>query len=116
MVLRLALIYYLLDLPSRASQGIAPIHLDAAMAVWRYCDESARMLFAGRAGTSLGDRVLSLLLNGPMTKDELNAHFSTKQKDELGTVLGELERASLIRRTTRKGETGRPATVWELVK
>jgi hypothetical protein len=118
MVLRVALIYFLLDPPQTGvSRGIEPIHLDAAMAVWRYCEESVQMLFRSRAGTFLGDKILELLANGPMTKDALNDHLSPKQKAEVAGVLANLEAASLILKTTvPSGGAGRPATVYELVK
>ncbi len=118
MVLRLALIYFLLDPPPKGvSRGIAPVHLEAAMAVWRYCEESVQQLFASRAGTFLGDKIMELLKGGPMTKDELNDHLSAKQKAEAPGVLTELENSGLVRKTTRKQKgAGRPATVWELVK
>jgi hypothetical protein len=118
MVLRLALIYFLLDPPPKGgSQGIAPVHLDAALAVWRYCEESVQMLFRSRTGTFLGDKILELLADGPKTKDTLNDHLSPKQKAEAGGVLANLEAAVLIRKTTaKKAGAGRPATMWELVK
>jgi hypothetical protein len=118
MVLRLALIYFLLDPPRPGgSRGIEPVHLDAAMAVWRYCEESVQMLFRSRTGTFLGDKILELLAKGPKTKEALNAHLSLKQKAEAGGVLANLEAAALIRkRTAKKAGGGRPATVWELVK
>jgi hypothetical protein len=118
MVLRLALIYFLLDPPSKGGgQGIEPIHLDSALAVWRYCEESAQILFRSRAGTFLGDKILELLANGRMTKDALNDHFSPKQKAEAGGVLASLEMAGLIRKEiVKKPGGGRPATLWELVK
>jgi len=118
MVLRLALIYFLLDPPSKGgSQGIEPVHLDAALAVWRYCEESVQMLFRRKAGTFLGDKVLELLAEEPMTKDALNDHLSPKQKGEVAGVLVDLEAAGLIRKTTvKKNGAGRPATKWELVK
>ena len=117
MVLRLALIYFLLDSPpGGVSEGIQPVHLDAAMAVWRYCEESVRMLFKGRAGTFLGDKILELLSSGPKSKDELNDHLSAKQKAEAPAALAALEAAGQVRWTVRKREgAGRPATVWERV-
>jgi hypothetical protein len=118
MVLRLALIYFLLDSPFKGirrcrRQGIEPVHLDAAMAVWRYCEESVQMLFKSWAGTFLGDKILELLARGPMTKDELNDHLSPKQKAEAPGVLAGLEAAGQVRTVLRKSEgAGRPATVW----
>jgi hypothetical protein len=136
MVLRLSLIYFLLDSPligmrrmvepgtiwQRGNslshfwqQGIEPVHLDAAMAVWRYCEESVQMLFASRAGTFLADRILELLASGPMSKDELNDHLSAKQKAEAPGVLVELEQQGLVIKTTVKRDgPGRPATTWQL--
>jgi hypothetical protein len=48
-VVRLALIYSLLD----ASEQIDVPHLEAALAVWEYCESSAAFVF----GDLLGDRV-----------------------------------------------------------
>jgi hypothetical protein len=117
-VLRLALIYYLLDPPPKGeSQGIAPVHLDAALEVWRYCEESVQLLFRGRAGTFLGDKILELLRDGPMTKDQLNDHLSPKQKAEAPGVLADLESSGQIRKTVKKRKgAGRPPVVWELAK
>jgi hypothetical protein len=115
-VLRLALLYYLLDPPPKGeSRGITPDHLDAAMAVWRYCEESVQMLFTSRAGTFLADKILELLANGPMSKDELNDHLSAKQKAEALGVLASLEQQGLvIKDTVKRDGPGRPATTWKL--
>jgi hypothetical protein len=114
-VLRLALIYFLLDPPSKGvSKGIAPVHMDAALAVWDYCTKSVEMLFKTKAGTFLGDKILDLLSAGPMTTDAMNDHLSIKQKADAPRERANLEAAGLIRRTVRKPEgAGRPATVWE---
>jgi hypothetical protein len=116
LVLRLALLYYLLDPPLKGvSKGVSPVHLDAAMAVWTYCEESVQMLFKTKSGTLLGDKVLALLSSGPMTKDKLNDHLSPKQKEEIDKVLANLEAARQIVKTTeKKGGPGRPATCWKL--
>jgi Domain of unknown function (DUF3854) len=116
MVLRVALIYYLLDPPSTGvSQGIQPVHLDAAMAVWNYCEESVQMLFKTRSGTMLGDKVLALLADGPMTKDKMNDHLSPKQKGEINTVLASLEVAGqVVREVEQKTGPGRRAVYYRL--
>src|SRR5262249_38163355 len=118
MALRLALIYFLLDPPPKGgSRGIAPVHLEAAMAVWNYCEASVQVLFKTRAGTFLGDKILDLLADGGLTKDQINDHLSSKQKAEAGAVLENLERTGLIYKTTAKKDgAGRPATLWELRK
>ena len=57
-VIRLALIFTLLD----HKDTIAPEHLEAAMAVWAYCEASALRIF----GDSLGDPVADdILMDAP---------------------------------------------------
>jgi hypothetical protein len=116
MVLRVAFMYYLLDPPSTGeSRGIGLAHLDAAMAVWNYCEESVQMLFKTRSGTLLGDKVLSLLANGPMTKDKMNDHLSPKQKQEIGAVLAQLEAAGqVVKEQEQKTGPGRRAVSYRL--
>jgi hypothetical protein len=45
-VLRLAMVYALCD----GQAVIAAQHVDAAVAIWDYCDESARLIFGDRSG------------------------------------------------------------------
>jgi hypothetical protein len=127
MVLRLALIYALLGCKLRKTMGLETIDvaelavqvadLEAALAVWDYCELSAHMLFASRTGDPLGDKILALLQDGPMTRDEFNRHLSAKQKGALGAVLGMLESANLIRKSKVPHEgAGRPAERWELIE
>jgi hypothetical protein len=119
MVLRIALIYSLLDPPPSkgASHVIAPVHLDAALAVWKYCEESAYQLFGDKTGCSLSDKILSLLENGPMSKDQINNHLSPQQKTKVQSTLESLEADGKIQRTVKKRESGagRPTTFWGLV-
>jgi hypothetical protein len=114
MVLRVALIYFLLDPPPKgASQGIAPVHLDAAMAVWAYCEESVQALFQGQGGSFMADKLLGLLAHGGLTRDQLNDHLSPRQKAEASGALLELERAGLVcQEKVEKTGRGRPATRW----
>jgi len=68
--LRLSMIYALLD----GSQTIRRAHLAAALALWDYCERSARHIF----GTGLGDRhadnILAALQAAPngMTRRDIN--------------------------------------------
>ena len=56
-VIRLAVLYALLD----RSVAIGADHLRAALAVWRYCEDSAAHVFGGRTGNDLADRLLSMI-------------------------------------------------------
>ena len=68
--MRLAVIYALLD----RSAVIGRRHLDAALAVWSYCEQSAEIIFGSSLGDPVADRVLGLLrdaLPGGLTGTEL---------------------------------------------
>jgi CHC2-type zinc finger protein len=84
-VLRLSAIYALLD----KSRLIRPEHHLAAMAVWKYCEESARWIFGTSTGDRNADKILVALRHAPngMTKTEISAevfnrHASSAEIDE----------------------------------
>lgn len=54
-VRRLALVYAVMD----RSSVIKPVHLKAAIAVWRYCEDSAAYLFADEPADPIGNRILA---------------------------------------------------------
>ena len=113
-VLRLALIYAVLQPKSRRAHLIYPTHLRAALAVWNYCRESAELLFGSRSGTAIGDRILSLLANGPMKRNQFTDHIA-HPAGKIDAALRSLEAAGRIRMTKKKPDgPGRPAEVWEL--
>jgi hypothetical protein len=115
MVLRIAVIYALLD-SDDSTPAIRMEHLEAALAVWEYCEQSAELLFQSRTGDKLSDKLLKLLANGPLTRDEFNRHLSSDQKQKVGPALEKLEDSNLVRRSARNPlGAGRPAAVWELV-
>lgn len=107
-VLRLAAIYALL----REAQEIDVTDLVAALAAWDVCDTSARVIFAGRTGNSLADRVREALLPGEsIAMDELHERLNrhapaSRLRDalELLVGLGDL-------RVEQKTTGGRPSAV-----
>ncbi len=99
-VLRLALIYALLD----QETAIRPPHLLAALAVWTYCEESVLCIFGADLGDPDADAVLGQLQAVPrgLTTTELHATFdrhweaarmarAVKTLVELGAVAEEKE-------------------------
>lgn len=72
--LRLSMLYALLD----GSDTIDVAHLDAALAVWRYCDDSARCLFAeATEGGTLEAKLLSTIRERPgIMRSELKQSVS----------------------------------------
>ena len=84
-VMRLSAIYALLD----QSHLIRPEHHLAAMALWKYCEESARWIFGTSTGNRNADKILVALRHAPtgMTKTEIsvevfNRHASSADIDE----------------------------------
>jgi hypothetical protein len=70
-VLRLSCIFALLD----KEKFITPQHLEAALAVWQYCEDSARYIFGNNTGDKLANKILSLLReskNNGLTKTDIH--------------------------------------------
>jgi hypothetical protein len=61
-VMRLAAVYAALD----STALIQVCHLQAALAVWRYCEASARLIFGDNTGDPIADKILSALREKPM--------------------------------------------------
>lgn len=108
-VTRLAALFAVLD----CSKIVQVAHLDAALDVWRYCDESARAVFAGRTGRTLADKVLTLLqANGAMTRSEVRDAFDRHESSaDLGSALQLLASAGLAH-SRREETSGRPREIW----
>jgi hypothetical protein len=109
-VLRISVLYAILD----TSPVIRAEHLLAGLAVWRYCEASARWVFGDATGDPTADTILSALRrNGPMARTEISDLFGRNLgKDRLDLALGLLLTAGLARST--RVETGgiRPAEQW----
>jgi hypothetical protein len=68
--LRLSMLYALLD----HSTVIHLEHLEAALALWRYCEASARLVFGDRLGDRVADTIVDALRGNPqgLTRREVN--------------------------------------------
>lgn len=95
------------------SRLVEPVHLDAALHVWRYCDASARAVFTDATGNALADKVLGVLkAQSPMTRTDLRdawgRHVSSADLESALHTLAANGLASM-----RKEETaGRPREIW----
>jgi Protein of unknown function (DUF3987) len=112
-VVRLATLYAALD---RASD-IARPHLEAALALWRYCSDSVRYLFGDALGDPIADEILrALRLCAPdgMSRNEIRELFDrNRSSDRIGAALGLLIKHGLVRWSIKGGNgAGRPPTVW----
>ncbi len=109
-VLRISLNYALLD----QSREIRLPHLEAALAVWRYCDASAAWIFGDSLGDPDADEVLALLQTKPggVTRTEISNAFGRNlpayRIDRALKVLLELARVRMEQQPTG----GRSAQRW----
>lgn len=109
-ICRIALIYALLD----RSAEIRLEHLNAALAVWDYCNASARKFFGGKAGNATAEDIRSLLLREPsgVCRTAISKHFSGhRSRGAIDSALNELEKKGLARRESHQTK-GRPAETW----
>jgi hypothetical protein len=105
-------LYALLD----CSPEVQVEHLKAALACWRYCEDSARWIFETRTGDKNADRILAALkvagANGltkwQITADVFNRHAT---KFEINEALRTLYALRLAYRTEEK-TGGRSSERW----
>jgi hypothetical protein len=113
-VIRLSLIFALLDM----KDIIAPEHLEAAMAVWGYCEASALRIFGDSLGDPVADDILRALRQsspGGMTRTEIYNLFGRhRASDQIGAALQLLRSKGKARSQTRETR-GRPGEVWVAV-
>lgn len=112
-VIRLALIYCLLD-------GMATIridHLEAALALWRYCEQSARYIFHGRQTDGNAEKILNALQQGPLTGTELYRLFENNiSKKKLEDCLSQLKASRQIEdEKVQVCGKGRNPTRWRIM-
>jgi hypothetical protein len=96
-VTRISAIYALLD----KSRLVRREHLEAAIALWEYCEQSARWIFGTSTGDRNADKILRALRHAPkgMTKTEISAyvfnrHASSAELDEALRLLNGLKMAN----------------------
>ncbi len=111
-VLRLSLIYALLD---RANEIRKP-HLEAALEVWRYCEDSAKYIFGDALGDPTADTILRALrvAEDGLSREDMHKLLGGNQKvSEIDRALLVLHNAGLARfEKPQTGKKGRPAERW----
>jgi hypothetical protein len=114
--MRLAAVYALAD----GARGIDVEHLNAALALWRYCFDSARFIF----GESLGDRVaddlrIALVEAGAtgLTRAEMSTEVFGRNRSasEIARALALLHELGLARGERDASGAGRPVERWYAV-
>jgi hypothetical protein len=108
---RLALLYAVLD----RSREIKPDHLRAALALWDYCERSARYIFGDALGDKDAQAILDALRAAPegltrhqIRRDVFNGHRSGP---EIASKVAMLLQRGLVR-SEMVATDGRPAEHW----
>ncbi len=108
--LRLALAYALLAGAAQINEE----HLHAALAMWRYAQESALYIFGDRSANPLEEKVMEILRAGPLSSTELSAALNRNiPKEKLQPILQQLESQRRLTITKQKSG-GRPRQVISL--
>lgn len=109
--LRLALTFALLD----GSLEIQGSHLIQAIAVWRYCLDSARYLFGGRSVDRTAEKVAKIVTEAGadgITQTKLYTDLGKHVKSSrLAAILAELQAAGRVSQTITE-TPGRPIITW----
>ncbi len=109
-VMRLACLYALQDM----SYVVQPEHLTAALALWEYCEASARYIFGQRLGDPIADELLTALRKHQhgMTRTEIRDWFGRNRKaHEIDRGLSLLAKRGLARQEDSQSG-GRPVERW----
>jgi hypothetical protein len=113
---RLALLYALLD----CSSEIRLQHLLAALAFWRYAEDSARYVFGDAIGDRIADELLDALRRYPdgMTRTEIRDLFGRNESRARITeaLTGLLRRRKVRRQADESDGRGRPVERWLAVE
>jgi hypothetical protein len=114
-VIRLALIYALLECPVQGEARITLKHLDAAIAIWDYCEASATRIFGNALGDPVADEIRrALILAGKsgMTRTAIRDLFGRhRSTDRVSQALGLLMTRGQARMES-KTTGGRPSELW----
>jgi hypothetical protein len=108
-----AAIYAALD----CSQVITTQHLLAALAIWDYCEASARFIFGDSLGDEIADALIQALSNSSvgMSRTEISNHFKRhKSASEIERGLSILRDRGKARCEIIKNE-GRAEERWSLI-
>lgn len=111
-VMRLACLYAVLDF----SYFVMPQHLNAAIALWEYCEASCQYIFGDSLGDPVADEILRELRKSPegLTQTEINNMFGrNKNANQLSRALSLLMDNGLVKRGSKETtEGGRIAVLW----
>ncbi len=109
---RLAALYAVMD----ESDEIEPQHLEAALALWQYAEDSARYIFGDATGDPVADAILAALEaagTDGMNRTDISHLFKRHMSAErIGQALTFLLKTGRAKRKQNKDTGGRPSEWW----
>jgi hypothetical protein len=109
--MRLACLYALLD----GAPAVDRDHLESALALWRYCEASARYIFGDTLGNPTADAILHALRQSPegLTRTDISSVLGRNARQaEVDHALRLLADQSLAVMTRETDKPGRPVERW----
>lgn len=112
-VIRLACLYALLD----TRDEIDAVHLEAALALWKYCEDSVHFVFNARTGDKSADILFEALQTAGkagLTRTQINHQVFKKNKkaEEIEALLRLLNSQGLADYRMESSGAPRPVQVW----
>ena len=112
-VIRLAMIYALLD----EEILIDPCHLEAALAFWQYCEDSAMFIFGGHERDAIADTIVSALQERDKSQTELYQRFQCNiSSRKIKEALQDLITGGKATSYQKAHPQGRPTTMYTMIK
>jgi len=112
-VLHLAMIYAVLD----GSTIINEYHLEAALAAWDYCEQSALYIFGDHESDPIAEKIIRGLKNGPLSTTAIHSEIFNRntKANRINDVLHDLIlRGKVVPSEERNEHGGRPRTIYSL--
>jgi hypothetical protein len=112
--MRLACLYALLD----GTAMVGRVHLEAALALWRYCEASARYIFGNATGDRIADELFAALREAGgegLTRTQIRDLFNRRRSGAIDAALAMLSETGRARFTAER-TGGRPVTCWFAVR
>jgi hypothetical protein len=110
-VVRLSALYALLE----QARAISRSHLESALALWAYCEASARFVFGDALSDPVADKLYALLLDHPegVTRSVMYDYFGRHQPAKvIAAALGLLARQGRAEKLDPEPTGGRPTERW----
>jgi hypothetical protein len=112
-IVRLSILYALLD----KCESIKRCHLEAALAAWKYCEDSARYIFGDALGDPVADKILAALRRSKdgLTRSQIykSVFGSNLKSEEIDRALTTLQKYRLADMTSsRVPGQDKPTELW----